>query len=451
MGQGTRNESTENHPVISGAGCADREGISTMIATLQRPLFMVLVTIAFNNPSAYPALLEPSDDIKDKPGPSSLPTDPSFDAHLTDGTVASGPILAFGPGEQLTLGLEDEERVIAFDQLVKLIRPETSVPYPPSGTMLVLPDGDRLRALIHTAGEEGLQITSEIFGELKIPLEAVIGLILSPPAVSEERRNLLLRVQQESRDLDVFWLTNNDRRAGTFVELDSRRVSFQLGGRVVELSRSDIQAIGLDPALANYPKPKKNPLLELTLTDGSRLGVTEPSFQQGKLIATTRFGAELQIPIRDLARIHWLGGSVSYLSEREVAGDQYVSYIGPSRPYQRDASVLGLPMRISGEYFDRGIGTQSRSLLAYRLEPEDRRFQALVGLDDQASSLGNVIFKVLVDGEERFASPPLSIDDDPIAIDLDVSEAGLLILITEFGLRGGIRDYANWAEARIVR
>lgn len=419
-----------------------------MIATLRCLLFFLFATITIT-PSASPALLESGDDAKDQPG-ASLPSDPIFEAFLTDGSIASGPILELGPGEQLTIGSQDEKRVISFDQLVKLTRPEMSVPYPPSGTLLILPDGDRLRALIHTADEQGFRITSEIFGEMEIPLESAIGLILAPPAVSEERLNLLIRVQQDARENDLFWLTNNDRRSGTFFEINSRRVSFQLGEKMVEIPRSDLRAIGFDPALANYPKPKGT-YLELTLADGSRLGVITPSLEQGELLATTRFGAKVQIPIRDLARIHWVGGSVSYLSDREAAGDQYVSYIGPTRPYQRDASVLGLPLRVSGEFYDRGIGTQSRSLLAYRLEPEDRRFQALVGLDEQAGSLGNVVFKVLVDGEEQFASPPLSIDDDPIAIDLDVSEARLLILITEFGLRGGVRDYANWAEARLVR
>lgn len=108
-------------------------------------------------------------------------------------------------------------------------------------------------------------------------------------------------------------------------------------------------------------------------------------------------------------------------------------------------------MRLSGQDYDRGIGTQSRTLLAYRLKPGDRRFQALVGLDDRAGSLGSVVFRVIVDGETRFASSPLSSRDAPRPIDVDVNGAKILILITEFGERGGVRDLADWAEARIIR
>ena len=94
---------------------------------------------------------------------------------------------------------------------------------------------------------------------------------------------------------------------------------------------------------------------------------------------------------------------------------------------------------------------QSRTLLAYRLTPGDRRFQALVGLDDGAGPLGSVVFRVLVDGHERFASPPMSVRDTPKSIDIDVAGANSLILVTEFGERGEIRDIADWVEARLIR
>jgi hypothetical protein len=89
--------------------------------------------------------------------------------------------------------------------------------------------------------------------------------------------------------------------------------------------------------------------------------------------------------------------------------------------------------------------------MAYRLKPGDRRFQALVGLDDRAGPLGSVVFRVIVDGRERYVSPTISARDTPKAIDVDLEGAKLLILITEFGERGEVRDFADWAEARILR
>ena len=97
------------------------------------------------------------------------------------------------------------------------------------------------------------------------------------------------------------------------------------------------------------------------------------------------------------------------------------------------------------------MGTQSRTILAYRLKPGDRRFQALVGVDDRAGPLGNVVFRVLTDRKPRFATPAMTCRDAAVAIDVDISEAKLLILITDFGERGDVRDLADWVEARIIR
>ena len=94
---------------------------------------------------------------------------------------------------------------------------------------------------------------------------------------------------------------------------------------------------------------------------------------------------------------------------------------------------------------------QSRTLLAYRIEPGDRRFQALVGVDERAGPSGSVVFRVLVDKEQRYKSQPLSHRDPPQAIDVDLAGGKFLILDTDFGERGNIRDFANWVEARLVR
>ena len=179
--------------------------------------------------------------------------------------------------------------------------------------------------------------------------------------------------------------------------------------------------------------------------------MTNPKIEQGEVIASTRFGAPIRLALNDLVHLHTRSDSIVYLAEREVAEAKYVGYVGPTRPFRRNSSVDGHPLRLAGQTYDRGLGTQSRTILAYRLAPGDRRFQALVGLDDRAGPLGSVVFRVLVDARERFISPPISARDTPKAIDIDVEGAKLLILITEFGERGEVRDFADWVEARLLR
>ena len=45
----------------------------------------------------------------------------------------------------------------------------------------------------------------------------------------------------------------------------------------------------------------------------------------------------------------------------------------------------------------------------------------------------------------------MSVRDTPKPIDIDLTGAKVLILVTEFGERGEIRDFADWVEARIIR
>ena len=45
----------------------------------------------------------------------------------------------------------------------------------------------------------------------------------------------------------------------------------------------------------------------------------------------------------------------------------------------------------------------------------------------------------------------MSARDTPRPIDIDVAGAKLLILATEFGERGEVRDFADWVEARVIR
>ena len=398
---------------------------------------------------------------------SPVASDPVFTALTVDSESVSGRIRQFGPKGEITLvTVEGPERVIPIDTLVKLSREvkRTREEDPASQTrkagIVLFPDGDRLyRATIQSANETALEVKPDNMDVLAVPLESLLGLIfreppnpdaLGLPIGPDSLDSLAQRVRSEPRMSEVVWLNNGDKLTGGFLALNEKSVQIQPAKDPVSLDLSGVVALGFDPSLVVYPKPESG-FLELTFENGSRLGVTGSRVEEGHILARTRFGTPIKVAISDLTRVHARTRSVVYLAERKPAGERYVPYVGVPRPYQRDANVEGHPMLLSGREYERGIGTQSRTLLAYRLEPGDRRFQAQVGLDDRAGPLGCVIFRVLVDNTERFASGPMSAHDTPRPIDLDVSGARSLILITEFGERGGVRDLADWVEARIIR
>jgi hypothetical protein len=387
------------------------------------------------------------------PPGSPVPSDPVFTAHLIDGTTRSGRIHRFGAeGEIALVPADGGEQVVPIGRLLKLTRDSVAFSLTPAdGSLVLFPDGDRLyRTVIGPANETTLEVQSYALGNVAIPLESLLGLVLALPSETAAVDALLERVRTEPRPSEVLWLANGDRLTGGFLGLDEKRIKFQAPTGPIDLDRGGIVALGFDPAPVVYPRPE-GPYLELTMADGSRLGVTNARIEQGHVVATTRFKSTIRLALSELVQVHARTSAIAYLSERKATAEQYVGYVGPTRPYRRDLNVDGHPLRLAGQGYDRGLGTQSRTLLAYRLAPGDARFQALVGLDDSAGPLGSVVFRVLVDGKERFVSPPMSVRDTPKPIDVELTGAKVLILVTEFGERGEIRDLADWVEARIIR
>ena len=378
--------------------------------------------------------------------------DQTFRLLKTDGETVVGELQEIGPAGEIRLRSADgKDQTIPSASVVKCLREGTLPPLAPDASTAVLfPDGDRIRSSIGAANDTHLDVQSYSLGKLTIPLESILGLILSHQSDGDRADAMIGRVRTEPRNSEVAWLANGDRLDGGFLGLTEKQVEFLVAKKPIKLDRAGVVALGLDPAQVSYPMPETD-FYEFTFFDGSRVGLTNPKIEQEHLTGTTRFGLALRVGLNELARIQRRSRQLIYLDERPVAAEKYVGYIGKPRPFRKNATVEGHMFRLSGQDFDRGLGTESRTLLAYRVEPGDLRFQAMVGLDDRSGPLGNVVFTVIVDGVERFKSSPMSARDTPQSLDVDLQGAKVLVLITEFGERGNVRDIADWVDARILR
>ena len=113
-------------------------------------------------------------------------------------------------------------------------------------------------------------------------------------------------------------------------------------------------------------------------------------------------------------RVH-ARSSIGRLSLRAQAGPRSVSFLcrADSRVSRRSDGRWPSLSAGGSDLRPRASARRARTLLAYRIEPGDRRFQALVGVDERAGPLGSVVFRVLVDGKERFKTPPMTDRDAP--------------------------------------
>ncbi len=118
----------------------------------------------------------------------------------------------------------------------------------------------------------------------------------------------------------------------------------------------------------------------------------------------------------------------------------------------RNRSVDGNVLQIAGVKYQKGIGTHARSLLRYSLFGAFDRFEAMVGIDDEAKP-GNPVkveFQVWVDGEMKWTSGIMRSGETAKAVTVDLTGGKVLELRVEPGDDGIDYDHADWVEARIL-
>jgi hypothetical protein len=391
--------------------------------------------------------------------PLAIPSEPVFSLTPLEGLPRMGRLVELsseGNGSLRLIAEDGEETQLRLEEVYKLARPGDAPLVPPApGSLALFPRGDRLRASIGAAGERTLALKVPVLADttLEVPIDSLVALLFNPPGEPDELDAWYHRARLEPRTGEVLWLANGDRITGGLAAIADRKLSFQRDGASApaDFDRSTLIGLGFDPGLALRPDPSGT-VLEITFVDGSRLSVSNARLERGILSAQSVIGPAIQVPLAQISRITFRSNRVIPLELREPAGTAYVGYLGdhPAR-FSRNSSFSGRTMRIEGVAYDHGLGTRPRTLIAYRIEPGDEAFQATVGLDDRAGPLGSVVFRVLVDGKERFTSGPMTRRDVARTVNIPLEGGQTLILATEFGTRGDIQDEANWVEARIIR
>lgn len=326
------------------------------------------------------------------------------------------------------------------------------------GPVVVLADGSLLVADLLGADGETLSVDSLLLGTLRLPLEALAGLVLRLPGSRAESDRMLDELLHTKGNSDRLVLDNGDRLEGLFVGLETGAGTLRSDG-IRFRSRSGELQIDIHRVawLAFNPLLRQKPLSQglrawVGLSDGSRVLVRRLLLSNDRLELTPALLDQTwQANRAALKALQPLGGRVVYLSDLEPAGYRHVPYLGISWPYRRDRNVQGGWLRAGGHLYLKGLGMHSAARLSYELDGTFERFEALLALDDAAEGRGSVQFRVYVDGREQFQSPPLRGFSAPVPLSLDIRGARRLDLIVAFGERADELDRADWLDARLLR
>lgn len=153
--------------------------------------------------------------------------------------------------------------------------------------------------------------------------------------------------------------------------------------------------------------------------------------------------------------LEWVGPDAWPPAAESGNGELLLSTIPPEVTAQNagwlrfDRNQAGQPIRIGRRTYERGLGTQAVSHITYMIGPY-RWFAADIGIDAAVGPRGSALFKVQVDGVTRFATrvrggqPAV-----PVRVDLSGGHAFALVVLPNTD--SNVFDWADWAQARLIR
>lgn len=118
----------------------------------------------------------------------------------------------------------------------------------------------------------------------------------------------------------------------------------------------------------------------------------------------------------------------------------------------RDKSCEGNTLTIAGKRYEKGIGTHADSRIVYALDPAYRRFVSIVGIDDEVTGDGSIIFEVKIDGKTAALTPVLRGRNAVDAIDIAIPRGSeRLELLLHAAGDGKQYDHGDWADCGLIK
>ena len=321
---------------------------------------------------------------------------------------------------------------------------------PAAGPLMVLADGSLIVAEPLGVENEALRFDSAVFGQQSLPLEVLAAVAFKTPVDRLQRDLFVDRLLGASLRSDLLILANGDELSGVLQSLSEQAVEFRAEFGPLKLDRARLAAIILNPTLRRTIK-RPSLCAVVGFADGTRVlaGSMELKDQRAQvaLVAGAAFAAEA----KQLVCLVPLGGRAVYLSELEPLEFEHTPFLDLKWPYRKDRNVLGGMLRSGGQLYLKGLGVHSAARLVYALERPYQRFQTELALDDCAGRQGSVVYRILLDGKQKYVSPVLRGGDQPLSVSVPLEGAKRLELVVDYADRADVLDRANWLRARLIK
>jgi len=281
--------------------------------------------------------------------------------------------------------------------------------------------------------------------ELKLPIDAVRALRFGELIRGSRFQKGLLE-WEASRELDTVFISGGAELQevdGLIEEVNNGSLIFDRDDtlQVVPLVRA-YGVVLASPLL----KAEERPSCVLTLAGGTRLRADISEFKDGKVSLSLVEGVEIVIPWQQVRRITISSERLEYLSDIGAVRGSVDPVLAPSRPWQLDRTVSGLPLKIGDQVYDKGLGFASGMSVTFVNEGLHDLFLAEIGIDVDAGIHGDCEFVVLCGGREVFRKRKRGGEPAEL-VKVDITGFSEVTLRVDYGEDLDIADHADWGDA----
>ena len=228
-----------------------------------------------------------------------------------------------------------------------------------------------------------MQITTPWQDKLAIPLTRVVGVHFGLLDRKESPESFAKRLKSRgSEDLLLAQTKNGEVVAipGIVEGTEDDRLHFRYQGKSRTLPLKQVEGLVLAARTESDPADQVRPTF--LLPDGMVVSGRWKDLDTSVWKVDAPWGQELKLPAAEVADVRFRGGRMTYLSDLTPSKVEETPFFGRKLPWRRDVNLLGEPLKMNGQTYQRGVAVHSRSVLTYDLDGRYATFEALVGFDD---------------------------------------------------------------------
>ena len=381
-------------------------------------------------------------------------TPPAVEVSTLKGESHQGELVGIAPNGAVSLssGEGTVDVPLADVMAVRFPAPDDEQPVDPAVARVRLVDGTSLACSDLSVSSRSVSLKTARLGTVSVPLTAVSSIRLG--ALDSKVKDAWDELRGRTIQRDLLVIRKNDvldHLTGVVGAVDGENVKFLLGGREVPVKRANVFGIVYARAAAQ----QNSPVCEATLAGDDKAQLKSVAYADAAVTAELLAGPKVTIQPADIRVLDFSLGKVRYLSDLEPREYTLTPFFDGEAErslfrYRRDRNQTGGALALGGKTFQKGLWIHSRTKLVYRIGTDYRRFQAVMGIDDDVAPRGDV--HVVISGDGK---PLLETDvrgtDKPQELDLDVSGVRDLEIFVDYGSGLDISDHLDMCDARVLK